>query len=98
MKKNQVMTLIGSTVNFKRDNVMFSDHRNTFYRWRKGEACKVLGYVELEGTPKLIIGVGSEFDFEEIELRKVEKELDVDGLLFSATKLATAERRPRLAS
>lgn len=92
MKKSEVMNLIGNMVKFKRDNILFSDHRNTFYNWKKGEECTVIGYVELEQTPKLLV-CSNGFDFEEIELRKVHKELEFDIPAETPTKLATAERR-----
>lgn len=94
MNKQQACDLIGQTITFKRDNVMFSDNRNTFYTWKKGEECRVLGYVETP-DPTVLLGIGSDFfDFQEVPLRHADRDLETSP----ATRLATAERRHALAS
>lgn len=77
MKREDAYKLIGLTARFRRDNVMFSNKEVTAFNWEKGQECDVVGFMELDNKPALVVRVGEGgYDLEDISLHVIGRELD----------------------
>jgi len=77
MRREKAFELIGRIAVFRQDNVLCISQEKTIYNWQKGDECKVMGYMELEQNPVLVVAQGPDFfDIDDIPIMEISEELD----------------------